>query len=278
MSANTRVGVAIIVGGTCEGGSTVVGESSGSCSPCGVVLPTLPAGINRSVQFNDNGYFNGVAGFEFDKVSGVLSVNLISISGNRLSGTNSRLYYNQLPLAYLSEASGSSSSQVSGVSTGTQVIGGSGLTNLNNVTYLTGNITLNIGAKSGLSLGDDTIGVNYDNTSINLSSIGKLQVFQIAASNITGGLLSSSLDNNQVTIIAGSGLKNGGIVTLGGSVTLNAYGSSGILVRDDDIIANFDNITIGLNGNQLQVIKVPNILSNGLGIDTLSYEIGRAHV
>jgi hypothetical protein len=197
-----------------------------------------------------------------------IKLNTLILSGNAASP---RLFYNGSGLLFIGEGGTPGGGTVA---TGFKIIGGSGLVNSGNITTMDGSqIVLNISAVSGLTVGDDTIGANYDDTSINLNGAGKLQVFQIAPSNITGLIQNSKLQNSSVTINPGSGLANGGTVALGGSITLDIFTRSGVMVSGTTLIARYDNTTIGIDANEkLTVIKVPNALTNGLGIDTLSFD------
>lgn len=49
----------------------------------------------------------------------------------------------------------------------------------------------------------------------------------------------SSLDNSSLTVTAGSGLANGGSVSLGGSVTLNVGAGTGIVVNANDVALDY---------------------------------------
>lgn len=202
------------------------------------------------------------------------SVGNLRLNTNTLSGSNGRLFYNNSGLLFIGEGGGGVSQATGAVGTGFKVIGGSGLVNSGSITTMDGTqIVLNIAAVSGLTVGDDTLGAKYDTTSINLNSNGALQVFQIAPSNITGLISNSQLQNNSITVSAGSGLANGGSVSLGGSVTLNISARSGVSISGSSVVANYDNSTITLDANErIRVSKVPNALTNGLGIDTLSFD------
>lgn len=203
-----------------------------------------------------------------------IRLNGLTLSGNT---TSPRLYFNGSGLLFIGEGGGSGGgvAQATGaVGTGFKVIGGSGLINSGSITTMDGTqIVLHINPVSGLTAGDDTLGAKYDGTSINLNGNGALQVFQIAPSNITGLIQNSQLQNNSITLNPGSGLANGGTVALGGSVTLNVSARSGVSISGSSVVANYDNVTITLDANErIKVSKVPNALTNGLGIDSLSFD------
>lgn len=82
---------------------------------------------------------------------------------------------------------------------------------------------------------DITIGVNYDNSSIGLN--GSNQLYVKAA-----GITNAMLVNSSVTVVAGSGLINGGSVSLGGSVTLNVGAGTGITVNADSIQLDYTGV------------------------------------
>ena len=147
-----------------------------------------------------------------------IKLNTVILSGSPLPSP--RLYFNGSGIAFLGE--GGSAGSNTGVSSGFQIIGGSGLLNGGNVINMDGSsITLNIAAYSGLNIGADAIGVSYDNVSIRLTGAGNgvLSVGQIGEGMITGTIPNTKLANSSVTITAGSGLKNGGTVALGGAGT-----------------------------------------------------------
>lgn len=204
-----------------------------------------------------------------------IKLNTVILSGSPLPSP--RLYFNGSGIAFLGE--GGSAGSNTGVSTGFQIIGGSGLLNGGNVINMDGSsITLNIAAYSGLNIGADAIGVSYDNVSIRLTGAGNgvLSVGQIGEGMITGTIPNTKLANSSVTITAGSGLKNGGTVALGGTISLDVNGRSGVYVTGSTVVANYDGTTLNINGSEkLTVSKVPNALTAGnglLGLTSSTYD------
>lgn len=78
---------------------------------------------------------------------------------------------------------------------------------------------------------DLTIGTVYDNSSIGINGSNQLFVKN-------GGITNAMLVNSSLSIIAGSGLIDGGSVSLGGSTTLNVGAGSGITVNADNVAVN----------------------------------------
>jgi hypothetical protein len=86
-------------------------------------------------------------------------------------------------------------------------------------------------AGSGISVSgvrDITVSTLFDNSSIGIN--GSNQLFVKA-----GGITNAMLANSSVSVVAGSGLANGGSVALGGSVTLDVGAGTGITVNSNDI-------------------------------------------
>jgi hypothetical protein len=95
-----------------------------------------------------------------------------------------------------------------------QVVAGTGLTQSGN--------TINAIGGAGLTANADSLDVNVDNSSIEISGDN----LRVKASGITNDMLAGSianakLSNSSVTVTAGDGLKTGGAVALGSSVTLD---------------------------------------------------------
>jgi hypothetical protein len=78
---------------------------------------------------------------------------------------------------------------------------------------------------------DLTIGTVYDNSSIGINGSNQLFVKN-------GGITNAMLVNSSLSIIAGSGLIDGGSVSLGGSTTLNVGAGLGITVNADNVAVN----------------------------------------
>jgi hypothetical protein len=86
-------------------------------------------------------------------------------------------------------------------------------------------------AGSGISVSgvrDITVSTLFDNSSIGIN--GSNQLFVKA-----GGITNAMLANSSLSVVAGSGLANGGSVALGGSVTLDVGAGAGITVNSNDI-------------------------------------------
>lgn len=84
---------------------------------------------------------------------------------------------------------------------------------------------------------DLTISAKYDNVMIGVNGSDQLYI-------INGSITNAKLANSSVTITAGSGLTNGGAVSLGGSVTLNVGAGTGITVNANDVaLKNAGNLT-----------------------------------
>jgi len=99
---------------------------------------------------------------------------------------------------------------------------------------------------------------------VNLANASGLLV---PATSVTGSLSNNQLTNNSITLIAGSGLSGGGIVTLGQAITLNANvtGNSNQLLANNGI-GGFSNITVGsglsLSGSTLSGGSVVAVTTN----------------
>lgn len=78
---------------------------------------------------------------------------------------------------------------------------------------------------------DLTIGTVYDNSSIGINGSNQLFVKN-------GGITNAMLVNSSLSIIAGSGLIDGGSVSLGESTTLNVGAGPGITVNADNVAVN----------------------------------------
>jgi len=95
--------------------------------------------------------------------------------------------------------------------------------------------------------GRNYLAVSVDNQSIEIDG----DALRVKADGITNDMLL----NDFLTVTAGSGLVNGGLVALSGTVTLDVGDGVGITVNADSIDVNYDNSTIGINGSdQLYVI------------------------
>ena len=99
---------------------------------------------------------------------------------------------------------------------------------------------------------------------VNLANASGLLV---PATSVTGSFSNNQLTNNSITLIAGSGLSGGGIVTLGQAITLNANvtGNSNQLLANNGI-GGFSNITVGsglsLSGSTLTGGSVVAVTTN----------------
>ncbi len=85
-----------------------------------------------------------------------------------------------------------------------------------------------------------------------------------------GTITNSDLASSSLTVTAGSGLANGGAVSLGGTVTLNIGAGSGIAVNADDIAVDLTVATDGLSsttssGSGLEVLGSGLTLLQGCG-------------
>ena len=86
-----------------------------------------------------------------------------------------------------------------------------------------------------------------------------------------GTIPNASLDNSSLTVTAGSGLANGGSVSLGGSTTLNVGAGTGIVVNTNDVALDYagtDNYILasGAGTGDIQTswhIPVSNASNNG---------------
>lgn len=79
----------------------------------------------------------------------------------------------------------------------------------------------------------------------------------------------ASLTNSSITVTAGSGLANGGTVSLGGTVTLNVGAGNGIAVAADTVAVDYDDSTIGLVGGKVAV-KTSGITNTQLNASVIS--------
>ena len=161
------------------------------------------------------------------------------------------------------------------------VIAGAGLTGGGT----SGDVTLNVGAGTGISVGADTVSLSHlgleNLTDPNADRIffwddsasasAWLEVSTATGINITGTTLAlasipnASLTNSSVTVTAGAGLTGGGAVALGAAVTLNIGAGEGITVNADDIaLKNGTNLS---NNAVLKWDNTNNQLTNGIMTD-----------
>lgn len=90
----------------------------------------------------------------------------------------------------------------------------------------------------GLSLATGSLNVNVDASSIEIDA----DILRVKAAGVTNAMLAGSIENGKlvnssVTVTAGNGLTDGGLVSLGGSVSLNvaAASANAIVVTADGI-------------------------------------------
>jgi len=87
--------------------------------------------------------------------------------------------------------------------------------------------------------GDSGTAVTFDSSSKDATFQGQvIGSFNGSGANLNS-IPNSSLDNSSLTVTAGSGLANGGSVSLGGSVTLNVGVGTGIVVNANDVALDY---------------------------------------
>ncbi|MDA9016702.1 hypothetical protein N9H63_01825, partial [bacterium] len=87
--------------------------------------------------------------------------------------------------------------------------------------------------------GDSGTAVTFDSSSKDATFQGQvIGSFSGSGANLNS-IPNSSLDNSSLTVTAGSGLANGGSVSLGGSVTLNVGAGTGIVVNANDVALDY---------------------------------------
>jgi hypothetical protein len=70
-------------------GTNILVTCDGSASGMFLAFTATPAGgANTQVQFNDNGILSGTAGFTWDKTTGLLTVPLLTVTGNTVLGND----------------------------------------------------------------------------------------------------------------------------------------------------------------------------------------------
>lgn len=86
-----------------------------------------------------------------------------------------------------------------------------------------------------------------------------------------GGITNTKLQNSSLTVTAGSGLANGGSVSLGGSTTLDVGAGNGITVGVDSIsVTGYNGITV--DGNGVSVTASDGILVGAGGVSVTGYQ------
>lgn len=141
-----------------------------------------------------------------------------------------------------------------------------------------------INAGDALTKTGNTLDVNYDDVTINLTSnnlqvkSGGISATQLASNAVTtvkitdANVTNAKLANSSVTITAGDGLQNGGAVSLGSSVSI-AVNSTVLRTTGDQSasgIQSFTNTTQSTNTSTGAVI-----ISGGLGITKDLFSAGR---
>ncbi len=117
-------------------------------------------------------------------------------------------------------------------------------------------VTAGAGLTNGGSVslgGTVTLDLNVDNTTVEVSA----DVLQVK----DGGITNAKLDNDSITVTAGTGLTGGGTVALGGTITLNATASDpselagpGLIVNgDDELEVQVDDSSIEIDTDTLRV-------------------------
>lgn len=126
--------------------------------------------------------------------------------------------------------------------------------------------------------GETGTAVTFDSSSKDATFQGQvIGSFSGSGANLNS-IPNSSLDNSSLTVTAGSGLANGGSVSLGGSVTLNVGAGTGIVVNANDVALDYagtDNYILasGAGTGDIQTswhIPVSNASNNVLYYDVLA--------
>lgn len=152
----------------------------------------------------------------------IFATDLLKVGGFILSGSGTSLFFagNQL-------AQGSSA-----VAQIQQVIAGSGLEG--GGAFNSANVTLNIGAGSGIFIDGDKVNVATQGVITSMLADGALTNAKVSAS---AAIDVTKLQYSGITIIGGSGLQpDSSIVNLGGSVTLNIATDNSTLDINSDLI------------------------------------------
>lgn len=210
-----------------------------------------PGGSNTQVQFNDDGAFNGDAGFTFDKTTGVLSVPDVSLSGNIIPTSNvvyslgnNTNRFNNLYLAG-----------------NTIVLGGATISaNATGITFTSpegGNFSV-VGSgdsnTSAISNGNSNVIVSA-NSNISISAAGNANILVVTGtgSNISGTLSVSG--NSNV----------GNLGTSGQIISTRATGTAPFVVTSTTQVANLNVATAGsaTTAGTVTTAAQPNITSVG---------------
>ncbi len=199
---------------------------------------TGTAGSNTTIQFNDSGEANGVAGFTFDKSTNVVFVGNVVTVGSNVDLSTSRLKIGNSSVNTVINSSSITTGTFNGtfnVSPNVVVtlqgdIVGSGNTTLTNLAD--GSITINTTIQpDSVALGTDTTG-DY--------------VATVTAGNGLSGSASGEGSTPTLAVVAGNGL-------VSNSSGVYAVANSGIVSNTSGLFANVDNSTLELSGGQIRV-------------------------
>ena len=133
----------------------------------------------------------------------------------------------------------------------------------------TGNVNLGSGANAkAITIGSSTSGTTLSLTggaTWSLATTGTSSGLSISgASNTLSNIGNASLTNSSVTVTAGTGLADGGSVSLGGTTTLNIGAGSGITVNANDVTIDLTVATDALSEGTTSSGSGLEVLATGL--------------
>jgi hypothetical protein len=199
---------------------------------------TGTAGTNTTIQFNDSGEANGVAGFTFDKTTNTMFVGNVVSVGSNVDLTTSILKIGNSTVNTVVNSSSITTGTISGtfnVSPTVTVtlsgdVTGSASATLTNLANGTVSITTDIQPNS-VALGTDTTG-DYVST--------------ITAGNGLSGSASGEGSTPTIAVVANNGLASN-------SSGVFAVANAGIVSNSSGLFANVDNSTLELSGGSIRV-------------------------
>jgi hypothetical protein len=204
-----------------------------------------PGGSNTQVQFNDEGDFGGAAGFTFNKISNLLSVNSIAVATN--------LSANTINLASNLTATNVTANIISG-----NFVIGDG-SNLTNVTSQFANIANSANSVAGANVTGEVAFANVANSVAGANVTGEVAFANtansVAGANVTGQVGFAAVANS----VAGANV-NGTVANA--NFATNAANANFATLAGNTNFANLANTAITVTGNdQPNITSVGNLTS-----------------